>query len=79
MGFQFNVGRSTFDLPEADKCLLAFGEFDVLCFSPTLQISVHFSTFRPFTRRSCGGVATSRSAFRYALCPMRSTSSLLLL
>jgi hypothetical protein len=27
--FTFNVGRSMFDPPEADKCLLAFGEFDV--------------------------------------------------
>ena len=27
--FLFYVGRSMFDPPEADKCLLAFGEFDV--------------------------------------------------
>ena len=25
----FDVGRWTFDPPEADKCLLAFGELDV--------------------------------------------------
>jgi hypothetical protein len=27
--FSFDVGRSMFDPPEADKCLLACGEFDV--------------------------------------------------
>ena len=29
MFFSFDVGRWAFDLPEADKCLLASGEFDV--------------------------------------------------
>jgi hypothetical protein len=27
--FSFDVGRSMFDPPEADKCLLASGELDV--------------------------------------------------
>jgi hypothetical protein len=30
-GAKFDGGYSMFDLPEADKCLLAYGELDVRC------------------------------------------------
>jgi hypothetical protein len=30
-GFLFDIGRWTLNPPQADKCLLAAGELDVLC------------------------------------------------
>ena len=40
-------GRWTFDPPEADKCLLASGEFDVHLF---LQVASPFPSFNPLHR-----------------------------
>jgi hypothetical protein len=34
----WRVGRSKFDPPEADKCLLASGEFDVYFFTPHIKL-----------------------------------------
>ena len=43
----FDVQRWTFDPPEADKCLLAFGELDVRCLSASGGFDVHFFLAAP--------------------------------
>jgi len=44
-GLVYRANRSKFDLPEADKCLLAFGELDVRCLTFNLLTGIFYVKF----------------------------------